>query len=150
MYLGVMLASVAIMLPVMLLSERRGRQKAAFLGSIAVIGASALLLEAGSGTFQLMAGALVLFFAAFNLLEAMLPSLVSRLAPSNAKGTAIGVYSTLQFLGTFTGAVAGGWIAQQYGNIAVFGMCAVVAGVWLVVASGMRVPRRSDQLAAGT
>jgi predicted MFS family arabinose efflux permease len=150
MYLGVMLASVAIMLPVMLLSERRGRQKAAFLGSIAVIGASALLLEAGSGTFQLMAGALVLFFAAFNLLEAMLPSLVSRVAPSNAKGTAIGVYSTLQFLGTFTGAVAGGWIAQQYGNIAVFGMCAVVAGVWLVVASGMRVPRRSDQLAAGT
>jgi MFS family permease len=150
MYLGVMLASLAIMVPVMLLSERRGRQKAAFLGSIAVIGASALLLEAGSGTFQLMAGALVLFFAAFNLLEAMLPSLVSRVAPSNAKGTAIGVYSTLQFLGTFTGAVAGGWIAQQYGNIAVFGMCAVVAGVWLVVASGMRVPRRSDQLAAGT
>jgi MFS family permease len=150
MYLGVMLASVAIMLPVMLLSERRGRQKTAFLGSIAVIGASALLLEAGSGTFQLMAGALVLFFAAFNLLEAMLPSLVSRVAPSNAKGTAIGVYSTLQFLGTFTGAVAGGWIAQQYGNIAVFGMCAIVAGVWLVVASGMRVPRRADQLAAGT
>jgi MFS family permease len=150
MYLGVMLASLAIMVPVMLLSERRGRQKAAFIGSIAVIGASALLLEAGSGTFQLMAGALVLFFAAFNLLEAMLPSLVSRVAPSNAKGTAIGVYSTLQFLGTFTGAVAGGWIAQQYGNIAVFGMCAIVAGVWLVVASGMRVPRRSDQLAAGT
>jgi MFS family permease len=150
MYLGVMLASLAIMVPVMLLSERRGRQKAAFLGSIAVIGASALLLEAGSGTFQLMAGALVLFFAAFNLLEAMLPSLVSRVAPSNAKGTAIGVYSTLQFLGTFTGAVAGGWIAQQYGNIAVFGMCAIVAGVWLVVASGMRVPRRADQLAAGT
>jgi MFS family permease len=150
MYLGVMLASLAIMVPVMLLSERRGRQKAAFIGSIAVIGASALLLEAGSGTFQLMAGALVLFFAAFNLLEAMLPSLVSRVAPSNAKGTAIGVYSTLQFLGTFTGAVAGGWIAQQYGNIAVFGMCAIVAGVWLVVASGMRVPRRADQLAAGT
>jgi MFS family permease len=150
MYLGVMLASLAIMVPVMLLSERRGQQKAAFLGSIAVIGASALLLEAGSGTFQLMAGALVLFFAAFNLLEAMLPSLVSRVAPSNAKGTAIGVYSTLQFLGTFTGAVAGGWIAQQYGNIAVFGMCAIVAGVWLVVASGMRVPRRADQLAAGT
>jgi predicted MFS family arabinose efflux permease len=142
MYLGVMLASVAIMLPVMLLSERRGQQKAAFLGSVAVIGASALLLEAGSSVFQLMVGGLVLFFAAFNLLEAMLPSLVSRVAPSNAKGTAIGVYSTLQFLGTFVGATAGGWVAQQYGNIAVFGMCAFVAGVWLVVAMGMQVPQR--------
>ncbi len=148
MYLGVMLASVAIMLPVMLLSERRGRQKAAFLGSVAVIGASALLLEAGSSVFQLMAGGLVLFFAAFNLLEVMLPSLVSRAAPSNAKGTAIGVYSTLQFLGTFVGATAGGWMAQQYGNIAVFGLCAFVAGVWLVVASGMQIPQRPARPAA--
>ncbi len=149
MYLGVMLASVAIMLPVMLLSERRGRQKAAFLGSVAVIGASALLLEAGSSVFQLMVGGLVLFFAAFNLLEAMLPSLVSRVAPSNAKGTAIGVYSTLQFLGTFVGATAGGWVAQQYGNIAVFGLCAIVAGVWLVVAIGMQVPQRPARPATG-
>ena len=145
MYLGVMLASIAIMVPVMLVSERRGRQKAAFLGSVAVIGASALLLEAGSSVFQLMAAGLVLFFAAFNLLEAMLPSLVSRVAPSNAKGTAIGVYSTLQFLGTFVGATAGGWIAQQYGNIAVFGLCAIVAGLWLIVASGMQVPLRPTQ-----
>ncbi len=150
MYLGVMLASIAIMLPVMLVSERRGRQKAAFVGSIAVIGVSALLLEAGSGVFQLMAGGLVLFFAAFNLLEAMLPSLVSRVAPANAKGTAIGVYSTLQFLGTFAGAAAGGWMAQHYGNVAVFGLCAFVAGVWLVVASGMQVPRRTAQPAAST
>jgi MFS family permease len=142
MYLGVMLTSIAIMVPVMLLSERRGQQKAAFLGSVAVIGSSALLLEAGSSVFQLMAGGLVLFFAAFNLLEAMLPSLVSRVAPSNAKGTAIGVYSTLQFLGAFVGATAGGWMAQQYGNIAVFGLCAFVAGVWLVVASGMQIPQR--------
>lgn len=144
MYLGVMLASIAIMVPVMLLSERRGRQKAAFLGSVAVIGASALLLEAGSSVFQLMAVGLVLFFAAFNLLEAMLPSLVSRVAPSNAKGTAIGVYSTLQFLGTFVGATAGGWMAQQYGNVAVFGLCAIVAALWLIVASGMQVPLRAQ------
>lgn len=150
MYLGVMLASIAIMVPVMLISERRGQQKAAFLGSVAMIAASALLLEAGSGVFQLMVGGLVLFFAAFNLLEAMLPSLVSRVAPSNAKGTAIGVYSTLQFLGTFVGATAGGWMAQQYGIVAVFGLCVIVAGLWLVVASGMRVPQRSGQPAVST
>jgi MFS family permease len=150
MYLGVMMASIAIMVPCMLMSERRGQQKAAFVASVAVIAVSALLLEAGSGVLALMVVGLVLFFAAFNLLEAMLPSLVSRVAPVSAKGTAIGVYSTLQFFGTFVGAAAGGWIAQQYGNIAVFGLCAIVAGVWLVVASGMQAPRRSGQPAAGT
>ena len=145
LYLGVMLASIAIMVPVMLASERRGQQKAAFVGSVAVISASTLLLEAGSGVFQLMAAGLVLFFAAFNLLEAMLPSLVSRVSPANAKGTAIGVYSTLQFLGTFAGATIGGWIAHNYGNVAVFGLCAIVAGLWLIVASGMQMPQRAGR-----
>jgi len=148
MYLGVMLASIAIMVPFMLISERRGQQKTAFVASIAVIGVSALLLEAGSGVFFLMTAGLVLFFAAFNLLEAMLPSLVSRVAPANAKGTAIGVYSTLQFLGTFVGAVAGGWMAQRYGNVAVFGLCAIIASLWLIVAVGMQVPQRGGQATA--
>ena len=56
-----------------------------------------------------------MFFAAFNLLEAMLPSLVSKFAPPDVKGTAIGVYSSVQFLGTFAGAAAGGWLSQQHG-----------------------------------
>ena len=149
MYLAVMLGSIVIMVPCMLISERRGKQKTAFVTSVAVIAASALLLEAGSGVLVLMIAGLVLFFAAFNLLEAMLPSLVSRVAPVSAKGTAIGVYSTLQFLGTFVGAVAGGWMAQQYGNVAVFGLCATVAGLWLIVAIGMQVPKRSSQSVAG-
>lgn len=148
-YLWVMLASIAIMLPVMLISERRGKQKSAFVGSVGLIAASALLLEAGSGVYLVMVAGLVLFFAAFNLLEASLPSLVSRVAPATAKGTAIGVYSTVQFLGTFVGAATGGWVAQQYGNVAVFGMCVIFAGMWLVVAIGMRVPQRAPQPAVG-
>jgi MFS family permease len=90
---------------------------------------------------------MVMFFAAFNLLEASLPSLVSRVAPARAKGTAIGVYSTLQFVGTFAGATAGGWIAQHHGNAAVFFFCAAVALLWLVVATGMQVPRPADATA---
>ncbi|UCH47553.1 MAG: MFS transporter [Betaproteobacteria bacterium] len=142
MYLGVMLASVAIMVPVMLVSERRRRQKAAFIGGVVVIAAAQSILAAGSELFVLSMAGLVLFFAAFNLLEASLPSLVSRAAPPSAKGTAIGVYSTLQFVGTFVGATAGGWIAQYYGNTMVFAFCASVALLWLVVAAGMRVPAR--------
>lgn len=147
-YLGVMLGSLLIMVPAMLVSERRHQQKAAFVGSVALIAVSASILAAGSDVFKLMVVGLVLFFAAFNLLEASLPSLVSRLAPANAKGTAIGIYSTLQFLGTFFGATAGGWIAQQYGHLAVFGFCVTIALVWLAAASGMQVPSRNARGAA--
>jgi predicted MFS family arabinose efflux permease len=140
MYLGVMLASVAIMVPVMLVSERRRRQKAAFVGGVVVIVAAQSILAASSEVFVLSVAGLVLFFAAFNLLEASLPSLVSRAAPPSAKGTAIGVYSTLQFVGTFVGATAGGLIAQYFGNTMVFAFCALVAVVWLAVAAGMRAP----------
>ncbi len=140
LYLGVMLASVAIMVPVMLVSERRRAQKAAFIGAVVVIAAAQSILAASSEVFVLSVAGLVLFFTAFNLLEASLPSLVSRAAPPSARGTAIGVYSTLQFVGSFAGATAGGLIAQYFGNTMVFAFCAFVALVWLVVAAGMRAP----------
>jgi MFS family permease len=147
-YLGVMLASVMIMVPVMLTSERRHAQKAAFIGGVVVLALAELALAAGSRDFVILLCAMVLFFAAFNLLEASLPSLVSRVAPADAKGTAIGVYSTMQFVGTFFGATAGGFIAQHYGNWAVFGFCAVVGLIWLPVAAGMRVPQAVNRARA--
>jgi MFS family permease len=85
-----------------------------------------------------------MFFAAFNLLEATLPSLISKLAPAGSKGTAIGVYSSVQFIGTFTGAAVGGWLSQHYGGQAVFGFCAALAVVWLLLTLGMRVPESLD------
>ena len=139
-YLGVMLASVVIMVPVMLVSERRRAQKAAFIGAVVVIALAQSILAAGSQLLIMAVAGLVLFFAAFNLLEASLPSLVSRAAPASAKGTAIGIYSTMQFVGTFVGATAGGWIAQYHGNTMVFAFCAAVTLVWLAVAAGMRAP----------
>jgi len=139
-YLPVMLAGVALMLPVMLISEHRARRKPAFIAAVAVLAISALVLGAAKASLPGLVTGLVLFFAAFNLLEANLPSLVSKVAPAAAKGTAIGVYSTTQFVGTFAGAVAGGWIAEHAGATAVFMACAAVAALWLAVAAGMRVP----------
>lgn len=144
LYLSVMLASLAIMVPVMLVSERRRARKAAFVGGVIVIAGAEVVLAAGSGVFAFTVLGLVMFFAAFNLLEASLPSLVSRVAPASARGTAIGIYSTLQFVGTFVGATAGGWIAQHYGNTTVFLFCAAVALFWLMMAAGMQVPRPAD------
>lgn len=143
-YLPVMLGSIVLMLPPMLMMERGGLQKPVFLGAIAVlIGATVLLALGGTGLVPVIAGLLV-FFTAFNLLEATLPSLISRLAPAGAKGTAIGVYGAIQFVGTFCGAAAGGWLSQHFGAAAVFGFCGALASIWLLLAIGMRVPAALD------
>lgn len=140
-YLPVMLGAIVFMLPPMLLAERRGLQKPVFVGAVTVlIGALALLMFSDRGLPALVVGLLV-FFAAFNLLEATLPSMISKRAPAGAKGTAIGVYSSVQFIGTFVGAASGGWLSQHYGTPAVFGFCGTLAIAWLLLAFGMRVPQ---------
>ena len=143
-YLPVMLGAIVLMLPPMLLAERGGLQKPVFVGAVAaLIGALALLMFSGDELAALVIG-LLLFFAAFNLLEATLPSMISKRAPPGAKGTAIGIYSSLQFVGTFFGAASGGWLSQHYGAPAVFGFCGALAIVWLLLSFGMRVPRRIE------
>src|SRR5690606_26030782 len=82
----------------------------------------------------------VVFFTAFNLLEASLPSLVSKVSPAGGKGTAMGVYSTSQFLGAALGGIIGGWLFQHGGLSTVFLGCAVLCAIWLVVALGMNEP----------
>ena len=83
------------------------------------------------------------------MLEALLPSLVSRIAPANARGTAIAVYNTTQTLGLFVGGMLGGWLAKHHGSAAVFSTCAALAAVWLLAAAGMRplAPKRVNELA---
>jgi len=143
-YLPVMLGAIVLMLPPMLLAERGGLQKPVFVGAVTLlIGALALLMFSGDGLAALVIGLLV-FFAAFNLLEATLPSMISKRAPPGAKGTAIGIYSSVQFVGTFVGAASGGWLSQHYGALAVFGFCGTLAIVWLLLSFGMRVPRRLE------
>ncbi len=140
-YLPVMLGAIMLMLPPMLLAERRGLQKQVFLGAVMVlIAALGLLMVAQDGLPALVAG-LLLFFAAFNLLEATLPSMISKRAPAGAKGTAIGIYGAVQYIGTFVGAASGGWLSQHYATPAVFGFCGILAVVWMGLAIGMRVPR---------
>ncbi len=138
-YLGVMVAAALLMAPPILIAERTGRHKQVFLGAIAGL----LAAQAGlaySSTWVGIAGSLLLFFAGFNYLEASLPALISRAAPVEAKGLALGVYSSVQFLGTFVGATAGGFISQHLGALWVFGFCAAMSVVWLAVAIGMRAP----------
>jgi MFS family permease len=139
-YLPVMAGSVLLMVPPMILSERRGQQKLAFLASIGVLLAAQVLLALPEPSLVGIAVALLVFFAGFNLLEASLPSLISKTAPPQARGTAAGVYSSVQFLGTFAGATAGGVVSQHFGAAAVFLLCGMLTLSWLLVAWPMRAP----------
>jgi MFS family permease len=142
LYLPVMLASVAAMIPFIIIAEKRGLMKQVLLGAIACMALAEVFLGLSTTALWGFVAALVLFFTAINLLEAMLPSLVSKIAPVEAKGTAMGVYSSSQFIGAFCGGLVGGWVHQQFGMAAVFGAGALVALLWLLLASGMRQPGR--------
>jgi MFS family permease len=141
-YLPVVLASFALMLPAVLHADRRNAGRGVMLGAIALL----LLAEGGlafSGPrIAVLAVLMLAFFSAFNVLEALIPSLVSRLVPAQARGTAIGVYNTTQTLGLFCGGLLGGWVAGRYGPVAVFGVCAALALAWLGIAYGMRPVNR--------
>ena len=145
-YLPVVLASFALMLPPVFIGERRGKMKPVFLGAIALM----LAVQVGLWLFlarpvhwSVLVILLLAFFVSFNILEACQPSLVSRLAPTAAKGTALGVYNTLQALGLFCGGAAGGWLRQHVSASSVFAVGAVVTVVWLIIAAGMKnLPRR--------
>jgi predicted MFS family arabinose efflux permease len=83
---------------------------------------------------------------AFNILEASQPSLVSRMAPPAAKGTALGMYNTLQSLGVASGGFIGGYLKQHAGPQAVFLVAAVLTVAWLIIASNMKNPPRRNQV----
>jgi predicted MFS family arabinose efflux permease len=139
-YLPAVLASFALMSPGIRLMEKKGRLKPVFIGCIVLMALIQLGFWLGIGHFYAIVGLLFGFFAVFNILEAALPSLITRFAPPAAKGMAIGVYNTTQTLGLFVGGVAGGWLAQHYGEGAVFVFGFVLVALWAVGASFMGVP----------
>ena len=139
-YLPVILGSFALMAPPLLHAERRGRLKFLFLSAVALLAAVELGLAVCYANFPFLVALLLFFFVAFNILEACLPSLVSRIAPASSRGTALGVYNTTQALGLAVGGPVGGWLAQHFGDSAVFVFGFAAAALWLVAASSMRVP----------
>ena len=139
-YLPVLLVSVAVMVPAIIVAERRRRMKSVVVGAVAALAVSQLMLATGGEDAYVLLAALVVFFAGFNIMEASLPSLVTKTAPAGSRGTATGIYSSSQFLGIFAGGVIGGWVHQAVGTAAVFFFAAAVAIVWLLVAATMRGP----------
>ena len=136
-YLPAVLASFVLMVPAIIFAEKRNKVRPVFVSAIGLLLATLLVMWLGSTNFTVVAGGLLSFFVAFNILEAMLPSMISRIAPPRAKGAALGVYNTTQALGLFVGGFLGGWLVKNFDAGAVFIFDAVTVALWLVAAATM-------------
>ena len=135
-YLGAVVAGFILMLPAVA-GRASTRERPIFLAAIATVGVSLAVIAARLDSLEVIVAGLVIFFAGFNVLEAKLPALVSRAAPRGARGAATGVYSSVQFLGTFFGAAAGGVVAQHASFFTVLACCLALTAAWLAVAWSM-------------
>ena len=131
----------SVMVPAIIMAEKKGRMKQIFNSAIALllVVQVGLYFEGSAGMWPL-AILLTLFFVAFNVLEATQPSWISKIAPPHAKGTALGIYNTLQSVGVFLGGALGGWLAQNVGSGSVSMLGGGLALAWLILAAGMKAP----------
>lgn len=139
-YLPVLAISFVAVIPAIIIAESRGKMKPVFASAVGLLFLATLLMAVFIDNFVGVVATLFMFFLAFNLLEATLPSLVSKIAPAGSKGTAIGVYNSFQFLGLFLGGALGGFLVQHVGPAAVFVFAAGLAAAWLLLAISMQRP----------
>ena len=133
-YLPSTVAGLVVMVPLIIIGETRNRLKQVFILGIVCIAAAQIGLLSGMHSIWLITVYLIVYFIGFNVLEASLPSMVSKIAPSELKGTAMGVYNTMQSVGLFAGGAAGGLLFQKYGFVGVFAFCSTLMLLWLVLA----------------
>lgn len=138
LYLPILLGSFLVAVPFIILAEKKRKMKPVFLAAIALLCLSQVALWFAHAALWQVALNLFLFFSAFNCLEASLPSLVSKIAPVQCKGTAMGIYSSAQFFGIFCGGTFGGWLYGNHHVAGVFYAGALLALIWLLIASNMQ------------
>lgn len=130
-YLPLLLLSILPVFPLVRWAERRGRARPVFLGSIGLLSVALALAGLVHGSMIGLLIALLLFFVAFNYLEGALPSMISRMAPAQQRGAALGVYSTAQVLGGGFGGPLGGLALHHWGVPGVFCAAALLPLIWL-------------------
>ena len=145
-YLPVLLSSFVFMVPIIIVSEKFNKAKLVFISSIFLMLIAQLMFGILINVFWGLVASLFVYFVAFNVLEASLPSLISKIAPPSAKGTAIGVYNTCQSLGVFFGGLLGGFLADQGGSFSVFSFCAILMMLWVGFAFSMKAPPATKTL----
>ena len=141
LYFPMLVIAFAIMLPFVIIAEKRRKIKPVFLGAIGLLALMELVLMVAPPNLFFTIAAIFFFFVAFNILEATLPSMVSKIAPAGSKGTATGIYSTSQVIGVSAGGAVGGFLLEHHGMVAVLGLGAFFTLMWLAVAWSMKPPR---------
>lgn len=143
-YLPVLIGTLILALPLMRIADQ-GAARPLMLAAVATLAVGLGVAACWPGPVGLITG-LSLFFLAFNLLEGLLPSRVSRQAPVDQKGAALGVYATSQFIGQPIGGVLGGWALMHHGPQGVLAVAALLPLIWLTFAYGMQggVPAQSE------
>ncbi len=142
LYLAVMAIAVVLMVPFIIWAEKGWKHRRVMVLTMCLVAALELLIDQVNEPIWLLILVLGMFFAGFNVMEALFPSLISRIAPASAKGTALGVYSTSQFLGAALGGPIAGWLAQTYGLSSVYIAGAFMAVLWAVAGLGLKSPPR--------
>ncbi len=140
-YLPSLLAAFVISLFCIGMAERKQQLKPYFVGAILFLIIAEIFLWARPTHFISMLIGICFFFGSFSLLEAFLPSLVSRTAPATRKGSALGLYSCAQFLGIFVGGALGGWLYGKFSFSGVYFFCIILSLTWLILAFFMQPPR---------
>jgi len=144
-YLPILLLSFVFMVPMLIIAAKKGQEKQFFLVAIVMLIMASVGLAIQTD-FTTIIAMLFVFFIGFNFLEASLPAHVSRISPAGQKGTAMGVYSSSQFLGAFFGGITGGYVAETFGFSYLFASNAALALLWFVFASGMVLPISSKRV----
>jgi len=143
-YCFVLIISFVIVFPMIIITEKLSKTKVTFFASIAVLICAQCLFILISQDLKGILIALLVFFVGFNFLEATLPSLVSKIAPDNERGLALGVYNTCQSLGIFVGGFAGGLLNKFYGYDATFFFCIILLATWLLLSFKMNIPKNKS------
>lgn len=144
-YLPVVLLSFALMMPAVMRGDRRGEGKRIFVGAIMGLIVAFFVLAGAGQRFWMLCLGLLIFFTAFNILEASLPAWISKLATTENRGTALSVHSIFQFLGPAFGGYASGWLLDRAGPFAVYIFCAALALLWWLVALPLQsLPREEN------
>ncbi|QMT30695.1 MFS transporter [Alysiella filiformis] len=140
-YLPATVIGLILMIPAIVIGETRNKLKQVFVLGIALVLLAQFALIFSLHAIWLIAAVLIVYFIGFNILEASMPSLVSKIAPVDLKGTAMGVYNTLQSIGVFMGGMLGSRMYAHFGFVGVFGFCCVIVAVWLLVALTAPAPQ---------
>jgi len=139
-YLPVFALSVLLLVPMVIVAEKFRKSELVFRLAVMML----VLAETGlawSNSYVAAFTMLVLFFGAFNFLEAVLPATVTRVAPAAMKGTAMGLFSSAQFIGAFAGGLLGGILLGEGDYANTFMWLAAILCLWLLVALTMRAPK---------